>query len=267
MREKLINKIASRGELVAAEIVSRLIIDAAYAEAVMPPLVRIADISGGLEPTVEFPSGSISTRVTANEAGIMITVTDMLLNSAGIGGLEPYAEELGKALANRIDGDILSEVSNFENSVGASGVDMTEVDFLEALSILDSGGAPGPYVAILHPIQVNDLRVALASTSGAVWGGPSAPAAELGAFASLYGVDVFKSINCASVNHDADRQGVMMPIGNRSGLAFVLKAGGKVDMQRDAALRATEIIVTADYGKGCVDTTAKGGVAIITDHE
>ena len=57
-------------------------------------------------------STATSASVTADEAGIMITVTDMLLNSAGIGGLEPYATELGKALANKIDTDLLAEVAD-----------------------------------------------------------------------------------------------------------------------------------------------------------
>ncbi len=202
MANEVTTAVASAGELVAAEIVSRLIIDAAYAEAVMPPLVRVADISQEGTLTVEFPRwpllqagdltegvdagntavNTTSTTVTADEAGIMITVTDVLLSSDSLGGLEPYAQELGKALANKIDSDLLAEVGDFTNSVGTSGADMTEADFLEALYILESGNAKGPFACVLHPVQVHDLRTALATTTGAIWGGPSAPAQDLGAF-------------------------------------------------------------------------------------
>lgn len=277
----------SAGELVAAEIVSRLVIDAAYADAVMPPLVRVADISSESTLTVDFPKWPVltagdlteatdmsntavntaSTSLTADEAGIMITVTDMLLNSSVLGGLEPYAEELGKSLANKIDSDILSTASSFANTVGTSGVDITETNFLEAIYTLESGNAKGPFVCVLHPIQAHDLRVALKSTTGAVWGGPSVPAADIGALASLYGVDIFQSTNCPSVNINADRQGVMMPMGNQSGLAYVMKTGAKTEFQRDASLRATEIVLTAVYGHGCVNTAGNGGVKIVTDHE
>ncbi len=287
MANEVTTAATSAGELVAAEIVSRLIIDAAYAEAVMPPLVRVADISNDSTLTVEFPKwpllvasdlieatdmsntavNTTSIPVTADEAGIMITVTDLLLNGAGLGGLEPYAEELGKALANKIDTDLLAEAVDFVNSVGTSGVDMSEADFLSAIYTLESGNAKGPFACVLHPIQVHDLRTALSATTGAVWGGPSAPAADLGAFASLYGVDVYKSTNCASVNLNADRQGVMMPVGNQSGLAYVIKTGANTEFQRDASLRATEIVVTAIYGDECVNTDANGGVSIVTDHE
>ncbi len=287
MANEVTSAAGSAGELVAAEIVSRLVIDAAYGEAVMPALVRTADISGESTNTVEFPKWPLlsasdltegtdvsntavntsSTSVTADEAGIMITVTDMLLNGVGIGGLEPFAMELGKALASKIDTDLLAEVTDFTNSVGTSGVDITESDFLEALYTLENGNARGPFACVLHPVQIRDLRTALAGTTGAVWGGATVPSEDLGAFASLYGVDVFRSTNCASVNTDADRQGVMMPVGNQSGLAYVLKTGARTEFQRDASLRATEIVVTAVYGDECVNPDAKGGVAVITDHE
>ncbi len=277
----------SAGELIAAEIVSRLVIDAAYAEAVMPPLVRVADITGDSTLSVEFPRwplltaadlteatdmsnsavNTASTLVTADEAGIMITVTDLLLNGAGLGGLEPFADELGKALASKIDTDLLASASSFTSAVGTSGADMTEANFLSAIYLLELGNAKGPFVAVLHPYQVSNLRAAIAASTGAVWGGPSAPASEVGSLGTLYGVDIVQSTNCASVNANADRQGVMMPMGNQSGLAYVLKTGAKTEFQRDASLRATEIVVTAIYGHGCVNAAANGGVKIITRHE
>jgi N4-gp56 family major capsid protein len=273
-------------ELIAAEVVASMIIDAAYAESVMPALVRSSDISADPTLTKKFPKWPLlaaddltegtdlantavdttSVSVTVDEAGLLVTVTDVA-NGAGIANLAEYANELGKALANKIDLDILAEVADFSNSVGATGVDMTEANFLEAIYTLDNGNAKGDYVAVLHPIQVNDLRVALSSTTGAIWGGPSAPAGDIGAMASLYGVDIFQSTNCASVNTNADRQGVMMPMGNQSGLAYVTKNGAKTEFERDASLRATEIVVTSLYGDECVNTAANGGVAIITDHE
>lgn len=287
MANEVTTAAGSAGELIAAEIVSRLVIDAAYAEAVLPPLVRVADISSETTLSVEFPKwpllaasdlteaadmsntavNTASTVLTADEAGIMITVTDMLLNGAGLGGLEPFATELGKALANKIDADLLASASSFTNSVGATGVDMTEDDFLSAIYTLELGNAKGPFVAVLHPYQVSNLRHAIAASTGAVWGGPSAPAAELGSLGTLYGVDIVQSTNCASVNANADRLGVMMPLGNQSGLAYVLKTGAKTEFQRDASMRATEIVVTAVYGHGCVNTAANGGVKIITNHE
>jgi len=287
MANEVTSAAGSSGELVAAEIVSRLVIDAAYSRAVMPSLVRVADISSESTLTVEFPKwplltaadlteatdmsntavNTTSTLITADEAGIMITVTDLLGNGASLGGLEPFAMELGKALAAKIDIDLLGAVASFTNSVGTSGAALSEANFLSALYTLELGNARGPFVAVLHPYQVNNLRSAIASSTGAVWGGLSAPTADVGALGSLYGVDIVQSNNCASVNANADRQGVMMPLGNQCGLAYVLKTNAKTEFQRDASLRSTELIVTAVYGHGCVNAAAGGGVKIVTKHE
>ena len=284
MANEVTSAAGSAGELVAAEIVSRLIIDAAYAEAVMPPLVRVADIAGEATNTIEFPKwplltaadlteatdmsntaiNTTSTTVTADETGIMITVTDVLLVGSQT-DLGLYAMELGKALANKIDTDLLAEVADFDVTVGTTTADLTEAQYLQAIYSLENGNARGPFVSVLHPIQVSDLRTALAATTGAIWGGPSAPAADIGAMASLYGVDVFQSTNCASVNTDADRQGYMGPMGNQSGLAFVMKIGARTEFERDASLRATEIVVTSMYGDENVNNAANGGVAIVSD--
>lgn len=287
MANEVTSAAGSSGELLAAEIVSRLVIDAAYCRALMPSLVRVADITSESTLTVEFPKwpllaaadlteaadmsntavNTTSTLVTADEAGIMITVTDMLGNGVSLGGLEPFALELGKALANKIDTDLLGAVAGFTNSVGTSGAALTEANFLSALYTLELGNAKGPFVAVLHPYQVNNLRTAIAGATGAVWGGLAVPTADVGALGSLYGVDIVQSINCASVNANADRQGVMMPLGNQSGLAYVMKTSAKTEFQRDASLRATEIIVTAVYGHGCINAAASGGVKIVTKHE
>ena len=219
-------------------------------------------------PTNQEATKTVTITVRAFDGkGNVIAGVVVSLNGAGLGGLEPFAAELGKALANKIDADLLASASSFTNSVGTSGADMTENDFLSAIYTLELGNGKGPFVAVLHPYQVSNLRRAIAASTGAVWGGPSTPAADLGSLGTLYGVDIVQSTNCASVNVNADRMGVMMPLGNQSGLAYVLKTGAKTEFQRDASLRATEIVVTAVYGHGCVNAAASGGVKIITNHE
>jgi hypothetical protein len=273
-------------EFVAAEIVSDDIIEAAYSAAIMPALVKVSSITGENTLTVnmskmpelaadDLTEGTDAANtafspsevpVTAREVGIMLTVGDVAA-STGVANLADYSGELGKAVAKKIDEDLLAEAADFSNSVGTTEVDMTEQDFLDAIYVLENGNAQGPFVAVLHPIQVADLRKALSSSTGAIWGGPSVPSGDLGAFASLYGIDVFKSTNCASVDTNANRQGVMMPMGQSSGLAYVSKEGVNTEFQRDASLRATEIVTTVVYGDECVNPAANGGVAIITDHE
>jgi hypothetical protein len=120
---------------------------------------------------------------------------------------------------------------------------------------------------VLHPIQIHDLRVALATSTGVVWEGPSAPAADLGAFASLYDVDVFKSRDCASVNLGADRQGVMLPIGSSAGLVYSMNTKELTLEFSEHSSQETMVTISLPVGAGVLRADANGGVAIISDKE
>ena len=275
--------VTTAGELVPAEIVSRLVINAAYDTAVMPGIVKSADISGVAGLVQSFPKWNLMTAsalteatdlgntalnptevsVTATEVGIMGTITDKLLGSAVLGGLAPYAIEYGKTIGNKIDLDILAEVADFTNSVGSTGVNMTHQNFLDAIFTLENGVALKPFVCVLHPVQIADLRTSLTSSGLASWNAINN--SPIGAMAELFGIPIIGSTNCAAVNTAADRQGVMMPLGQSSGLVFMLKRLARTEFERDASLRATEIVVTTEYGDECVNIAANGGVAIITD--
>lgn len=259
-------------ELVAAQIVSRLIIDDFYGHSMMPHLVGTLDIdltdkelinSDKMQFPQSLSSGNDFSQVKSHSKGIEVFLSDMLLNSAGVGGLEPYCYELSKAIASKIDSCILAEVSDFVVSSGATNEKMTEATFLDALHKLEEAKAQHPFVCVLHPKQIDELRANIISSSGSMWSGPSASMGALGSFASLYGVDMFKSANCPTINAGVDRQGVMMPIGRQSGLAYILKTSSG-DIKRSKSKRGTEIIIEAIYNDECIDTSAKGGVSIFS---
>lgn len=225
------------------DITTRLIVDVAYAEMVMPSLIGVIH----KDDPREYSEASLGVSVSGERLGI-------------VGQLEPYALETGKRLASEVDAKILSEANNFKHSVGTSGHDMTPANFLEAIAILEEEVCIRslPLVAILHPIQVHDLRCEISLTTGASWGLPSPPARDLGAFASLFGVDLFKSVACPVVNNDEDRQGIMIPVGFNNGLAYSIKTEGIARAHKEMDLSVT-------LKSRCGDVN--GGVRIITDKE
>lgn len=113
---------------------------------------------------------------------------------------------------------------NFIETVGTSGIPMMEVNFLEAIYHLDSNNIKDHLMCVLHPAQIADLRKSLNGVVGAIWGGASEVGMERGAFASLYGVDIYRSVDCPIVNEGKDCQGVMMSIDNdKDGVAIITK--------------------------------------------
>jgi len=281
---------ATAAEFQITEIVSRIVSDVGYEQSVMRPLVRVADISDAPTDRIDFPkwndlSGGVSApgeasdltntainptevSVTAVEVGIMATITDMLLVSNTFRNIGPYAQQMGVALNQKVDTDILAEVADFGTSVGASGVDLTEANILSAIYELDNGAVmqDTPLVGVLHSIQLADLRTDLANSTGVVHGRGEVSGFD-GRRMTYLGIPLLRSNLCASVGGNADRQGVIMPIGDQCGLAYVEKWAARTELERDASLRATEVVVTAAYGDECVNTDAYAGVAVITDHE
>lgn len=277
--------VSSAGEFVMTEMISEMIIRAAYTGTKFKPFVHFASIEGQPTRTKEFPKSPLltasalsegvdlantpfnptSVTVTAAEVGLLITPTDVLMG-ASIVGLEYYVEQLGLALATKEDLDIAANASSFTASVGSSTVDLTETNFLDARYTLANGNAMGPFWAGLHPIQLRDLQVDIAASSGAIWGASDGPAAELRfEMAAFYGVVCVSSTNVPTANAGADRNGFMAPIGQGCGIAYLAKRGPAIEAQRDASLRATELVATCDYGTGCINVAANGGVQIVTD--
>lgn len=272
-------------EFVMTEFLAELIIRAAYSGTKFLPFVCYDSIEGQSTRTKEFPKSPLltastltegvdmvnsafnptSVTVTASEVGLMITPTDVLIG-ASITGPDYFVEQLGLALATKEDSDIAANSSGFTTTVGATGVDLSETNFLDARFNLQNGNAVGPFWSGLAPIQLRDLQVDVATSAGAIWGASGGPSQELVLeMAMFYGVLCIASTNVPTANAGADRGGFMAPMGPNCGIAYLNKRGARVEGQRDASLRATELVGTKDYGTGCVNTAANGGVGIITD--
>lgn len=271
-------------DLVNASLVSAEIIEAAWSALVMLPLVKEFDISALATLTLNVPvwtalaAGAVAedndlsntalstsyVALTASEVGVMILLKDKLTYSDILGNIDAYAAQLGKALADKVDTDLAALFAGFSQTVGSTGVNITEANFLEAIYTLEAGDAPKPYVSVLHPIQVHDLRGALASSAASLHS--LMRSADLNSntkgFAyNLYNVDVYESTNVATANTAADRAGAMFSKGEALGIAW--KKAANTELQRDASARGTEVVVTSCYGVGeLVDTY---GVKIVTD--
>lgn len=271
-------------EFILTEMIAEFIYRASYAGSTLGPFVHFETLAGvpanakdiAKSPLVSAAAltdgtdlantafNPTSVTITAAEVGLMITPTDFMMGAA-IVGPNYFAEQLALALATKLDTDIAANSSSFSTSVGSSGVDATETNFLDAKYNLRNGNAQGPFFAALHPIQVRDLQVDIATSSGAIWGASDGPDSVIAELAYLYNVLIVESTVIPTANAGADRGGFMAPQGMGCGIAFVEKRGAQVETQRDASLRATELVATLVYGTGCPNVAANGGVAIITD--
>lgn len=273
----------------AAELVASAILEHFYGMFTAGHLVREESIADFPSTSKDFPiAGSLSasavaegvdmtatpfstsfTRITVGEVGLLLVITDML-SMSDIVADEYYVYQAAQAMAAKLTTDILALYSGFSNTVGATGVNLSEANILAATTTLMAAGVPGPYHGVLHPQQYQDLAAGIGGTliggSGLGVPNPRALTNEFGArpdggLGDLYGVYWTISNLVPTANAGADRGGMI--VNPQNALGLVKKWDVRVEPERDASLRAREIAVTAAYGTGELRDAA--GVGVITD--
>ncbi len=282
---------ASAGEMIQAEVLSNRIIQAAYGPSVMLGLVRLESLAGAPSLTGEYTKDPLltasaltdgtaitnsaydPTSVTVSTAAVGLALEQTDLHRAGsILDMGHLSDIAGRAVANKIDTDLLAEVADFGTAVGSTTVNLTNANILSGIYELKLGNAQdrGDIVGVLHPIQVFDWLTDIASLTGTVVGTEALGAAagfNIKRGFTLYGVEWFESSLAASVATNADRQGYVGVKGQGSGLLFQVKIDPRVELQRDAKMPSWSVVAYAAYGDECIDTSTSAGAAIITDHE
>jgi hypothetical protein len=75
--------------------------------------------------------------ITVGEVGLSTEVTDLALETAIVGDLAVWARSSGRAIAQKIDGDLCALFAGLNSTgggeVGTSGSDMAIADFIEAI--------------------------------------------------------------------------------------------------------------------------------------
>jgi hypothetical protein len=240
---------------------------------VMRPLVTTYNITGqGKQVAVPiFPTVAASavsegsdlantevnpteTTITASEVGVMTTLTDLARESSS----RPIAQDIGRvfgeALAKKVDTDLVGLFPSFAsaNDLGAAGTELTADLLLKAESTLRALNVPRPYFAVFHPKAVFNLKktltqagyagtaTALSSVGENVYGS--------GFVGNIFGIDVYENANISISSAGDCVGGVFHPIS----LGLAMKMDFKIETQRDASLRATEIVGTMTYGQGMV---------------
>jgi hypothetical protein len=275
--------------LLAASLLADSILPHFYGNLVAGGLVRSASLAGQNSKAKDFPitpgltASSIAEGVdltntpfattkvtlTAGEVGLMLTITD-LLSYTDIVGDDYYAAEMGKAMALKFNTDVLALSAGFTGTCGATGVNLSEQNILDGLVTLASDGIPPPYRGVLHPQQWADLIADAGTTVTPVAGpgGQSARAASndwavptAGPIGEMYGVDWYVSHLVPTANAGADRGGMI--VAPNHALGHVSLWDVRVEPERDASLRAREIVVTACYAVG--ELRDEAGIGVITD--
>jgi hypothetical protein len=201
---------------------------------------------------------SVLSTLTPSEVGAQYLVTDQRMESDPMGVMAASAQELGFAIATKIETDLIGNFSSFTGgTAGVAGSALTWGRFFAAVAQLRAQNAPGPYYAVLHPYQWHDL-----SKEAAVSGMQNTPqfgdaVMQNRVVARAAGVTIFESSNITAGT--AAVAGVFAPMA----LALDIRRAPRIERERDASRRADEINLSAVYAHGV--WRPKFGVKLIAD--
>ena len=259
-----------------SELYTEIVAEALFVaseRSVMRPLVKNYAIQGGGK-SVEVPIyaavsaaavseasdlsntaiNPTSVTITASENGIMTTLTDLARNSAPRNVAADIGKLFGEAIAKKIDTDLTALFDGFSTAVGSGSTALTAALVFQSIANVRNAGVSMDGVsAVLHPMVAYDLKANLTNTFANANGNDLANEALRNGFVGrLGGVPIYETTNIDNDGTAGDyKQGVF----HRDALGLAMMQDLKIETQRDASLRADEIVATAVYGVGELNDT------------
>ena len=194
-----------------------------------------------------------SVTITASEVGVMTTLTDLARNSAPRNVAADIGKLFGEAIAKKIDTDLTALFGGFSNTVGSATTTMTAALIFNAVAKLRATGVPSDNLAcILHPNIAYDLKSGLSNTFANPANGVGNEALRTGFAGQIAGVRIYETSNMAdsSGNNPGTTGDYKGAVFHSDSLGLAMMQDLKIETQRDASLRADEIVATAVYGVG-----------------
>ena len=253
-----------------SELYTEIVAEALFVaseRSVMRPLVKNYAISGGGK-SVEVPIyaavsaaavseasdlsntaiNPTSVTITASENGIMTTLTDLGRNASPRNVAADIGRLFGEAIAKKIDTDLTALFDGFSSVVGSAGAEVTVAKIFEAVATLRQAAVPAPYSGVLNPKVAYNVKKNLTNTF--VNPNPNDltnEALRTGYVGNIAGVQMFETSN---VDGTSDTDNCKGCIFHKDALGLAMMQDLKIETQRDASLRADEIVATAVYGVG-----------------
>ena len=193
-----------------------------------------------------------------------------------------YTDDAGFALAKQVDTDLFALSEGFQGgTVGGTGAalyekaviggdgttlytgnssnanDLTDAGIRAMILKLDNADVPSDNrFMVIPPIAANDMLGINRFTEQQFIG--NGEAIKTGKIGSIYGMDVYVSSNCPSINSDAQRVGVMM---HKDALCFAEQMGVRSQTQYKQEYLGD--LFTADTLYGVAELRDDAGVAFV----
>ena len=188
----------------------------------------------------------------------MTTLTDLGRNAAPRNVAADIGRLFGEAIAKKIDTDLTALFGGFSTTVGDASTALSASSIFQAVAKLRANAVPGDNLsAVFHPQVAFDLKSGLTNTFANPNPGVGNEILRSSLVGQIAGVNIFETSNMAdsSGNNPGTTGDYKGAVFHPDALGLAMMQDLKIETQRDASLRADEIVATAVYGVGAVSYT------------
>ena len=229
------------------------------------PLYSTQSIASDAGENADLSNTAVSTdvaNITLTEAGIMTTLTDMARNHSMSNVVADLGKLFGEAIAKRHDRALTGLFSSFTASIGAAQDEIEVKDLFEAYATLKAAAVPGPYFGVFSPKAIYNVKKTLTNTFVNPYGSTVANQAMTeGYIGRIAGIDIYESSNVVQLSDTS----VVNAVFSRDALGIAIAQQLNVETQRDASLRAEEVVASTRYGVNILHNSY--GVKILGDNQ
>jgi len=267
----LIAPIVQEAMFVASEtaimpgLVKNFTVPANAGKVLQVPIYGTQTIAADTAEATDLANTEISTSkadITLVEAGIMTTLTDMARNHSVSNVVADLGKLFGEAIAKRHDRALTGLFSSFSTSIGAAQDEIEVKDLFEAYATLKANAVPGPYFGVFNPKAIYNVKKTLTNTF--VNPNPANvvnQAMTEGFIGRIAGIDIFESSNVVEESATNSVNAVF----SRDALGVAVAQNINIETQRDASLRAEEIVASTRYGVSVLHNSY--GVKLLGDNQ
>ena len=212
--------------------------------------MSMSDLTDGQDIVDEEEIGMTTVDLTAAEVGAKVILTDKLVRQAADNVMSIVGRQLGDGMARKKDTDVHALYSglNGGTTLGAAAATMSLANVAGAIAYTKANKFGSQVYILQHPNAVFDIANT-AVTASSTYPVPAGWSSDLlGNFFSglrpLNGVPIFEDGNL-SIDSSDDAIGL---IAAKDALVVLNSVDTRTERQRDVSLRATEVVMTADYG-------------------
>ena len=215
--------------------------------------MTMSDLVDGQDIIDEEEIGMTTVDLTAAEVWAKVVLTDKLVRQSVPNVFQRVGRQLGDGMARKKDTDVqaLYENLNDGTDLGEAGKELTAVNLTGCIAFAKANKFGSKVYVVHHPNAVAEFVKSAAVTPSAAAPVPHGWSEELlkdffVGLRPLNGVPIFEAGNIPETSAAAgDGYGC---IADQGAMATLTSVKMRTERERDASLRGTEVVITADYG-------------------